>query len=194
VQHVRASTCTVALDDVGQLTLDRAQPKCGQTGPQHLAIERVGESHREPPLARDGDDQSVALERLERARAVDAVEIGKTEPLADSEQLEHGETFRVDTRHVLCDELVEGGARRKGPRELPAATRLHERASVTRCPDQFGQHLQVSPGQPGELRAGPLGHRSVERPVEQRPELVRFERTDLHPHEVTVAVQHRQLR
>ena len=98
LQDVLAAAGAVGLDDVGQLGLDAAQPQRRQPGPQHLAVERVGEPHGRPAARGDHDDEAARLERLQGGGAVDPLEVGEAEPLAHGQQLEHGAAGRLRRR------------------------------------------------------------------------------------------------
>ena len=113
LDDVLTPSCTVALDDVGELLLDPSEPQRRHAGPQHLAVQRVGEAKRRPPIRHHHRDEPPGLQRLERRQSVAALEVGQTEAFADRQQLEHRQPRRVDTGEVLVDELVERHRRRQ---------------------------------------------------------------------------------
>ena len=110
------------------------------------------------PGRHDGD-QPAGLQRLQRRRPVEPLEVGEPEALADGQQLEHGEAGRVDAGEVLGDELLQGGGRRQRRGQLPGAAGVDEDPSFPRPADQLGQHLQVAARQPGQLGQRRRGHR-----------------------------------
>ena len=153
--------------------LDAAQAQRRQPGAQHLAVERVRQAHGRAAARRDDPDEPVGLERLERRRAVGALEVGEAEALAHGQQLEHGAPGGVDAGQVLGDELVERGRRRQRADQVPDAAGVDEHAAFAGAAHELGEHLQVAAREPGQLgRARAVDDRAVERAVEQRAELV----------------------
>ena len=90
---------------------------------------------------------------------------------------------------MLGHQLVERGGGRQRTGEVPGAAGVGQHAPLASAAHELGEHLQVAAREPGELGAGRRRHRTVEGAVEQGAELVGIERSDLHAHEVPVAVE-----
>ena len=179
----------MALDDVGQLVLDAPPSQRRHAGPQHLAVQGVGEAHGGAPPAHHHRHEPPGFQLLERRQAVAAFEVGEAEPLADGEQLEHGEARHVHAGEVLVDQLVERHRGRQVAHEVPGAAVLHEHAALRGAAHQLGEHLEVAARQAGQLVERGGRHRVAEGAMEQVAELVWRERVEVETNEVAVAVE-----
>ena len=189
LHRILASAGAVGLDDVGQLLLDATQAQRREPGPQDLAVERVGQAHGGAPARRDDRDEPGRFQPLQRRRAVASLQVVDTEALADGQQFEHLQPGRIDVGQGLGDELLERGRRRQRRGQAPAVVAGDEHAALAGAAHELGQHLQVAAGQAGQLVARRRRHRPVERPLEQRTELVVRQRRHVESDQVTVAVQ-----
>jgi hypothetical protein len=189
LHHVFTAARAVALDDVGQLVLDAPPSQRRHAGPQHLAVQGVGEAHGGAPPAHHHRHEPPGFQLLERGQAVAALEVGETEALADGEQLQHRETRSVHAGEVLVDEFVQRDRGGQVAHEAPGAAFLHEHATLGGTAHQLGEHLEVAAREASQLPQRGRRDRGAEGAVEQVAELVGCERLDVQPHEVAVAMQ-----
>ena len=102
---------SVALDDVGEFLLDPPESQRRHASPEHLAVQRMGEAERRPPVRRHHGHESPGLQGFERRRSMAALEVGQPEALTHGQQFEHRQSCRVDIREMLVDEFVEDDRR-----------------------------------------------------------------------------------
>ena len=132
LQHVLAAAGAVGLDHVGQLGLDAPQPQRRQAGPQHLAVERVGQAHGRPP-ARGARPRSRPLassaSSVRGAVAAARGRRGRTARTRRAARAAHGPRG-VDAGEVLGHQLVERGRGRQRPGQLPGAAGVGQHAAL----------------------------------------------------------------
>ncbi len=159
-------------DEVCLLLVDPPQSQRRQPGAEHLPVQGVRQTERGSPARGHDGDQPARLQRLQRRRAVDVLEVVEAETLAHRQQLEHRQPGWVDAGQVLGHELFERGGRRQRRGQVPHVARLHQDAALSRPSDQLGQHLEVATRQAGELGERVRRDRAIERSMEQGAELV----------------------
>jgi hypothetical protein len=128
---------------VRQLALHGAGAENRQLGPEHLAVEGVGEGHLRAAPGRRDAHQTTFLEPLQHPAVEPGLEVGQAEPTGHGEQLQHAAPIVIDAREVVGHELVQ--ARRGGQiAETPPVPVPHERLTSQRAADQLAEHLQVA--------------------------------------------------
>ena len=147
LHDVLAPPCAVALDDVGELVLDPSQPQRRQPGPQHLAVERVGEAHGGPPSRRDHhDDEPARLQRLERGHAVDAAR-GRRGRSARTRRAARARRARRHRRRRGARRPARRARRSSaaGPASSQAPPTCDEHAAFRGAAHELGEHCRLPP-------------------------------------------------
>ncbi len=166
-QHVLASVGAVPLERVGEVAEDLPPAALGETGGDHLPVERV--RHADLPSVRlDLDVEERPPFELVDAPSRDEVDqVVERHRLADGDELDDLTLLVREAPEAQPHHLSE--ARRRGQRagQPPQPTEVPQGPGVTRTDDQLPEEERVAAtGSPQRLRGDPV-HRAAERGRDQ---------------------------